>query len=592
MRSTVERTGWTAIAGIALLAALHVLRVGAYPVVDGISYLDLSDAALDGRWRDFVNAYWSPLFPALLAAGRWVFGTSPVREAPVIALVNAAAAAVSALCFFSALRTLSQRGALPTDGQSAVATHIMCWCVFAAAVLRIVPLTLATPDLLVMTAQLAAFAAMLRARREARFGRFALATGIALGMGFLAKGAVLVLFLSYLVAFALVLPRGRRVRSSCLAALGFAVVATPWIAVLSLHEGTLTAGSVARLNLAWYVGGQSGQIPDPDAVGTASLPNQWARVPGLPAIYDFSPHAFGTYPPWSDPTWWHEGIVPRPTLSRLGSVLKDDTSVLWSLFGVPFLVFVSLLASSRLRRQLADARLTAALVLLAAAQVGVYWPVHVEVRFLGIAWLFAWLAVISIVVRPASRARTASTVVVILIAVAIYVVIPPAFGSPKELALALVVSALLAVAFAKGEWQATVTFLVLTTAANAPWCANVTLGIRNGPSVIHQRDLAIARTLHEEGIADGAALASVNATAPASWARLGRWHIASEVAHSRTVAFWRLSDAERVPFLRALTSGNIAAVIGVLDDSAPRPAGWIAVPGTRAVILPSSRVAP
>lgn len=73
---------------IALLVALSVARVGAVPGVDGISYLDLSDAALAGRWHEFVNAYWSPLFPALIALGRLLVGATPGREGASFVLVN------------------------------------------------------------------------------------------------------------------------------------------------------------------------------------------------------------------------------------------------------------------------------------------------------------------------------------------------------------------------------------------------------------------------------------------------------------------------------------------------------------------------
>ena len=37
---------------------------------DGISYLDLSDRWMAGDFRGVVNAYWSPLYPALLAVVR------------------------------------------------------------------------------------------------------------------------------------------------------------------------------------------------------------------------------------------------------------------------------------------------------------------------------------------------------------------------------------------------------------------------------------------------------------------------------------------------------------------------------------------
>ena len=53
----------TSVLGAAALEA-YAQRFAMTP--DGMSYLDLSDAVVDGRWSGLVNAYWSPLFSWLL----------------------------------------------------------------------------------------------------------------------------------------------------------------------------------------------------------------------------------------------------------------------------------------------------------------------------------------------------------------------------------------------------------------------------------------------------------------------------------------------------------------------------------------------
>ena len=589
--SDASRVAWTAIACVALVATAQVARVGIFPTADGISYLDLSDAALAGRWSDFVNSYWSPLFPALLAVGRALVGASSDREVSAVALVNAVTVLLSTGCFLAILRTLSRLGVLRSSGKQAIAEHIVCWSVFAAAVLRIVPISLTTPDLLVVAAQLAALAALLRLREAPHRGRFALAAGAALGAGFLSKGAVLVLSFSYLVALPLLVPRACLRRAGLLMAVGFAVVAAPWIAVLSIHDGQASVGTVARLNLAWYVGRQSSQMPDPNATGADSLPNQWVRSSGVPAIYDFRNHAVGTYPPWTDPTWSHAGLVPRPALRFLRQVLKDSAQEVWSLFGVSLLVWL-VLGTGLVRATAAveNMRLAAALAVLAGSQVAVYWPVHVEMRFLGIAWLYAWLAVMTVVGESKVRTRPGPMIWVAMFALGTYGVARPAVGSPRELALAVAISTAVVFVFAKGTRWVTVMYAALLTAATGPWGARAIKGIAYGVDPVRRRDEAIVRALHDAGIAAGAAVASVNASAPALWARMGRWQVVAEVASSQAPAFWRLSDEERAPLLVALTPPTVAAVVGVLDEGAPVPAGWIPVPGYAAVILPVSRL--
>lgn len=489
------------------------------------------------------------------------------------------------------LRALARRELLSVDGAPAVFARLVCWASFAAVVLRLVPVTLSTPDLLVVATQLAALAALLRAGEEAAFGRWAAVAGIALALGFLAKGAVLVVAVTYLVAIALLVPRARVRRITLIATAAFGTIAGAWIAILSARAGALTAGSVARLNLAWYVGGQSSQTPDPRAVGTDALPHQWGRVAGMPEIYDFRPHAVGTYPPWTDPTWWHEGLVPRPTVHHLRDVLVQGASLGWSVFGVALLVWLVLLAGGKSPVQPAASHLPAGLALLAAAQFCLYWPVHVDVRFLGIAWLYAWLAVMTwLGARPGRiRAPRICVLVITAAAVVVYALRPPAMATPRELAVAVAVTGALYLVLAARGWRGSLACLALMTAACAPWSANFAKRMASGPGPVHRRDLAIARALHEAGIADGAAVASVNATFPASWARMGRWHVEAEVAQSSAPRFWRLDEATRAPMLRALARGDVAAIVGVLGDGAPVPAGWI-VAGKDAVILPASRI--
>lgn len=587
-RVAAAQAGVMAGVGIVLLAVLLVARVGAFPTADGISYLDLSDAALEGRWHEFVSAYWSPLFPACIGAVRSLVGTAPGRESLATGLVNIAAVASSAAFFASLLRSLSLRGILRGDGTVVRAAHVVCWSAFAGVVLRISPATLSTPDLLVFAAQLAALAALMRAGADARSGRFAFALGIALGAAFLAKGALLVLSGTYLVALALLVPRARLVRAMTLAVAGFAIVATPWIAILSLREGELTAGSVARLNLAWYVGGQSSQVPDPDAAGIDSLPHRWPRVHDVPAVYDFAPHLVGTYPPWTDPTWSNAGLVPRPSLRRLRAVLLDGASTIWSLFGAPLLLWFVLAAGAGFRLHVADRRLTLAFALLALSQVGVYLPVHVEIRFLGVAWLCSWLAVITVACSPAAPFRIVPLIVAALAAATVYSLHPPALGTYTELAVAAVAAAIIVIAYVRSSRRSMILLTAMTAVASAPWCASVLKGIKTGVGPLHRRDLAIAQVLRRAGVADGAAVASVNATAPASWARLGRWHVAIEVAQSSAALFWRLDETQRELVLRDLMPGRVGAVIGIRDEGDPAPAGWLVVPGTGAVILPAA----
>jgi len=48
---------------------------------DGISYLDMSDAVVDGNWSRLVNLYWSPLYPALIGVAERAASLTPLYRA-------------------------------------------------------------------------------------------------------------------------------------------------------------------------------------------------------------------------------------------------------------------------------------------------------------------------------------------------------------------------------------------------------------------------------------------------------------------------------------------------------------------------------
>jgi hypothetical protein len=70
------------------LAGAQAWSARFYATPDGVSYMDLSDAVLAGNWRELLNAYWSPLYPALIGMLRAVFQPSAYWEFGVVHLLN------------------------------------------------------------------------------------------------------------------------------------------------------------------------------------------------------------------------------------------------------------------------------------------------------------------------------------------------------------------------------------------------------------------------------------------------------------------------------------------------------------------------
>ena len=71
-----------------LLAGIQAWSARFYATPDGVSYLDLSDAVVNGNFGELLNAYWSPLYPALIGIMRVVGRPSPYWEFAVAHLLN------------------------------------------------------------------------------------------------------------------------------------------------------------------------------------------------------------------------------------------------------------------------------------------------------------------------------------------------------------------------------------------------------------------------------------------------------------------------------------------------------------------------
>src|SRR6516164_490047 len=95
----LEHTAATSLRKVQLIrvaAWLVALASGALQVAaerfpigeDGVSYLDIADQYLQGHWAAAVNAYWSPLYSWILAAGFGIARPTPYFESTVVHIVN------------------------------------------------------------------------------------------------------------------------------------------------------------------------------------------------------------------------------------------------------------------------------------------------------------------------------------------------------------------------------------------------------------------------------------------------------------------------------------------------------------------------
>ena len=263
---------------------------------DGVSYLDLAGRLRAGDVGSFVQGYWSPAFPALVAAVSAVTGGAP-RTMLLVAHGVSAAAVIAAMLLLIAW-------GLRLDRPRATVGALLALLVVTDGFPKFETVT---PDLLLL-ACMVWLGYELLAHEGARWK----VIGVVLGLAFLIKTSAwpwLLLSVPLRLWAATDAPARRRVlRSSAIAA----GVAALWIVPLSLKSGRPTVGSAARLNYAWYVlGGGDDRTPDTHqgehvAYRTAPLDSTHAVT-----WADYGDDDRWTYAPWSDPTAWDRGFIDR-----------------------------------------------------------------------------------------------------------------------------------------------------------------------------------------------------------------------------------------------------------------------------------------
>lgn len=270
--------------------------------VDGAAYLDLAGRLLHGDWDHFVQGYWSPAYPTLLAIVLAIVGASGSEAVAAAHALNLIVALAGVVILWRAAR----RRANATWG-------ILVLTAFLFASARTVRIDAVTPDLLLLTL-LAGFAVELvrpEGWRGARLGAWA-------GAAFLAKTSVWP-WMVIVGIVAAVAVRGQPERRRRLwQALAVALVPVAlWTAAMSIDAGRPTLGSSGRLNACWYLLTCDGRTPDSHTGGHEDY-HSWILAASNTARVATFEDAEWTYAPWSDPSAWQLGIVSqekhRPTV--------------------------------------------------------------------------------------------------------------------------------------------------------------------------------------------------------------------------------------------------------------------------------------
>jgi hypothetical protein len=382
---------------------------------DGISYLDIARECAQGNWHSLINAYWSPLYPFLLGVVFRIVSPSPYWESTVAHFVNFGIFILSFICFEEFLkeliRSLHRKSSPATEGEAMPewALWVLGNSLFVWSTLLFIHLEWLCPDLCVAALVYLA-AAMLLRMRAGNSGWLTYANlGAILGVAYLAKAVMIPLAFVFLgCGLFAARPLRRKIPLTALALAIFILVAAPFISALSKQKGRVTYGDVGKIAYAEFVDGVTRYIHwqgGPPGTGMPVHPTRMLRA--APPVFEFAAPILGTYPPWHDPSYWYEGVVPR---FKLRNQLRAIRYTIEEYIGIlPYMagLFVGFLGMALFAHAhgLSWRRMPSywPIWVPAVAALGIYALVYVEARFVVPFLVLIWMALFAGLRFPRSQ---------------------------------------------------------------------------------------------------------------------------------------------------------------------------------------------
>jgi hypothetical protein len=508
---------------------------------DGISYLDIASQCAQGNWHSLVNAYWSPLYPFLLSLVFRVLRPSPYWESTVAHFANFGIFILSFVCFEVFLKELIRslhKGSGPTTEGEAMpewALWLLGDSLFIWSTLLFIHLERVQPDLCVGAMVYLAAALLLRVwTGDSAWITYA-GLGAILGLAYLAKAVMFPLAFVFLGCGLLASrPFRRTIPRTALALAVFILVGGPFISALSKQKGRATYGDVGKIAYAELVDGVTRYMHwqgGPPGTGIPVHPTRMLRA--APPVFEFEAPILGTYPPWHDPSYWYEGVVPRFSLrNQLRAIrytIEEYVGILPYMAGL----FVGFLGMALYAQGRGLSWRTMAsywpIWVPALAALGIYALVYVEARFVVPFLVLIWMALFAGLRFPRSQEAKA-------------LVVP--------LALA--------------------TVLMLCTGIT--WLAGRALfrALQPQPFV----NWEVAQGLQTFGIRPGDRVGSIGYALDGYWAHLARVRIVAEVPLGGRSIFWASDAQTQSEVLADFAEAGAKIVVADQKPSIGSSEGW------------------
>jgi hypothetical protein len=317
---------------------------------DGISYLDIGDAYWRGDWEGALNPVWSPLYPWILGGVNRIFQPGIHWEFPLVHAVNFTIylfALVSFAYFWKQVGDYRRFLLVQEHTRAKIsfpewAFNALGYLLFIWTSLTLIEIWAVTPDMLMAGIVYLAGAILVRMRMQAQNLRISALLGFTLGIGYLVKTIMLPVSFLFLGALLFLGSSARKSFTRFLVALlVFILIASPYIALISLAKGRFTYGESGTITYLRHVN----QVTFPHwqgGSGDYGVPVHPSRqVFEKPAIYEFGSPIGGTYPISYDPSYWYEGVRPNYSLQAISSSIISSLLVYYGLLFQQLGLFLS-----------------------------------------------------------------------------------------------------------------------------------------------------------------------------------------------------------------------------------------------------------
>lgn len=518
---------------------------------DGISYLDMASQASQNGPLALVNRYWSPLYPALLMLWERIHEPSPFREFAYAHALNAAIYAVAAISFGYFLRGLMQcRMAIGRSTAKKAVFVAFGFGVFFRFMNTDFTAFVITPDLLVAIVAFLAAGLFFRILQGQIGWRTFAALGVVLGIGYLAKAAMLPAGIILLFILLVQSPRSKpRRKGVWIAAIVLCLISAPQILLVSQRVHHFSISETGRLNYLWaidHIQAFQGWTGGPDG----EMPKHGPRILATnPKLIEFASPIPGTYPLWYDPAYWYAGAKPQFNWRGEIHAIKNSLQFYRDIFDLgdlrlPFegLVVLSILAYVEHR---APARANLVVWLWPTAVLFMYALVYSEYRLVAPFLVIFWMAIYSAMLIR--MGRTQAILLAILAGVMLLSSVRETFSSSRR-----------------------------SLEANQSDSGLATYWL--SPSRRVFPDEIAAQRLISLNIKAGDPIATVGPAFMAFYARIAGVRVIAEAVNP--AQFWRLSPKEAVSAEQTLAGTGAEILVGVSRPKTFQPRLWEDISGT------------